>query len=97
MNLRVIEGGLSMAAGAGARPDENPQPDKDDVAREATRRLGESGYHLSRLKEFAIGVAIPLELRYLKIQIDFAAAALSRLDPIPADFRSDGYWPRTKP
>ena len=97
MNLRVIQGGLSMDAGAGARQDENSQPGKDDVAREAARRLAESGYHLSRLKEFATRAPMPAGLKYLKIQIDFAGAALSRLDPIPADFRSDGYWPRTKP
>jgi hypothetical protein len=27
------------------------------------------------------------------MQIEFAAEALARLDPIPADFRSDSYWP----
>jgi len=36
---------------------------------------------------------MPPVFQYFAMQIDFAADAISRLDPIPADFRSDLYWP----
>jgi len=39
-------------------------------------------------------VPMPAVLKYLAMQIDFAAEAISRLDPIPADYRSDLYWPK---
>jgi hypothetical protein len=48
---------------------------------------------MSRIREFATGVPMLASLKYLSLQIDFAAETLSRLDPIPEDFRSDGYWP----
>lgn len=90
MNLRVIEGGLGRAAGklAGGR-----MPAPLDVMREAERRLGESGYQLARAKSLATGIQMPALLRYLQMQLDFAADMLSRLDPIPGDFREDRYWP----
>ncbi len=93
MKLRVIEGGLGAAAEEDMRPEDGRAPTAEDVRREATRRLGESGYHLSRVREFASGVQMPQTLRHLRLQLDFTAETLSRLDPIPADFRSDGYWP----
>jgi len=43
--------------------------------------------------EFAIGVPMPSSLRYLAMQIEYAAEAMCRLDHIPADFDSDLYWP----
>lgn len=92
MRLKVIEGGLSTAKewdnGAESR-----WPDYEDVRREAERRLGASGYRRSRVMEFAVGVPMPSSLRYLAMQIEFAAEAICRLDRIPADFRSDLYWP----
>ncbi|MBB4574987.1 hypothetical protein PYR71_28695 [Rhizobium sp. MC63] len=91
--FKVIEGGRAQAVelddGLGA----GRGPNRDDVRREAARRLNESGYHLSRVREFATGVPMLASLKYLSLQIDFAAETLSRLDPIPEDFRSDGYWP----
>jgi len=93
MRLRVIEGGLG-AAEQHDREAESRRPDREDVRREAARRLGASGYNRSRVMEFAAGVPMPAVLKYLAMQIDFAAEAISRLDPIPADYRSDLYWPK---
>jgi hypothetical protein len=93
MKFRVIEGGLSAAGerqdGAG-----NGWPDHADVRREAERRLGACGYHRSRVMELSLGLPMPSALRYLAMQIEFAAEAICRLDPIPADFHKDLYWPK---
>ncbi len=91
--FKVIEGGRGQAAQMVERPEEDGRPSRDDVRREAARRLNESGYHPSRIREFATGVPMLASLKYLSLQIDFAAESLSRLDPIPEDFRADGYWP----
>ncbi len=92
MKLRVIEGGLGKAADE--RTAVAPrQPSSEDVQREAVRRLSDSGYHASYVRELATGAPQPEALRYLKIQLDFAAQTLSRLDPIPEDFHADAYWP----
>lgn len=93
MKLRVIEGGLSTAK---ERDDgvDHRRPDHEDVRREAERRLGASGCHRSRVMEFAVGVPMPSSLRYLAMQIEFAAEAICRLDRIPVDFDSDLYWPK---
>ncbi len=93
MRLKVIEGGLSTVR---ERDDgaESGWPNREDVRREAKRRLGASGYHQSRAMEHAAGVPMPSSLRYLAMQIEFAAEALCRLDRIPADFHSDLYWPK---
>ncbi|PDS74090.1 hypothetical protein [Rhizobium sp. L43] len=91
--FKVIEGGLGRAVQMNVKAEEGGSPSRDDVRREAARRLSESGYHLSRVREFATGMPMLAALKHLSLQIDFAAEALSRLDPIPEDFRSDGYWP----
>ncbi|MBY5475429.1 hypothetical protein HFO86_35400 [Rhizobium leguminosarum] len=91
--FKVIEGGRGQAAQMDDWSEERRGPSKDDVRREAARRISESGYHLSRIREFATGVPMLASLKYLSLQIDFAAETLSRFDPIPEDFRSDGYWP----
>ncbi|ASR08937.1 hypothetical protein [Rhizobium leguminosarum] len=91
--FKVIEGGRGRAVQLDDWSEEGRGPSKDDVRREAARRISESGYHLSRIREFATGVPMLASLKYLSLQIDFAAETLSRLDPIPEDFRSDGYWP----
>jgi hypothetical protein len=36
---------------------------------------------------------VPREIRYLALQIGYVAEAIGRLADIPADFRSDSYWP----
>ncbi|AHF85844.1 hypothetical protein RLEG3_30275 [Rhizobium leguminosarum bv. trifolii WSM1689] len=91
--FKVIEGGRGRAVQMEDRSKEGRGPSRDDVRREAARRISESGYHLSRIREFATGVPMLASLKHLSLQIDFAAEALSRLDPIPEDFRADGYWP----
>ncbi|MGO4117124.1 hypothetical protein [Rhizobium ruizarguesonis] len=91
--FKVIEGGRGQAMQMDDRSEEGLGPSKDDVRREAARRLSASGYHLSRIREFATGVPMLTSLKYLSLQIDFAAETLSRLDPIPEDFHADGYWP----
>lgn len=93
MRFTVIEGGRGQAAERDDLAREDFGASRDDVRREAARRLGESGYHLSRVREFATGSPMPAALKYLSLQIEFAAEALSCLDPIPEDFRSDDYWP----
>lgn len=91
--FKVIEGGRGQAVHMADRSEEGGRPSREDVRREAARRLSESGYHPSRIREFATGVPMVASLKYLSLQIDFAAESLSRLDPIPEDFRADGYWP----
>jgi hypothetical protein len=80
--FKVIEGGLGQAAQMDDWSEERRGPSKDDVRREAARRISESGYNMSRIREFATGVPMLAPLKYLSL-----------LDPIPEDFRSDGYWP----
>lgn len=86
--FRVIEGGLGGAtvihAPAGA----------DDISREAARRLRDAGYDDALARSFVSGRAVPEGLKYLKLQMDQARAALSRRSPTPPDFRDDKYWPR---
>lgn len=91
--FKVIEGGRGQAVQMDDRSERARGPSRDDVLREAARRLSASGYHLSRIREFATGVPMLASLKHLSLQIDFAAETLSRLDPIPEDFRADGYWP----
>ncbi|WP_037072556.1 hypothetical protein [Rhizobium sp. CF142] len=92
MKFRVIEGGLS-SAGERDRQASGRGPEREDIRREAVRRLSTSGYHRSRIME-AAGVSMPPAFQYFAMQIDFAADAICQLDPIPADFRSDLYWPK---
>lgn len=92
MKFRVIEGGLGKAADAVGAAVQR-QPSSEDVQREAVRRLRESGYHTSYVRQLATGAPQPEALKYLKIQLDFAAQTLSRLNPIPEDFHADAYWP----
>lgn len=92
MKFRVIEGGLGKAADGQAIAAPR-QPSSEDVQREAVRRLHESGYHTSYVRQLATGVPQPDALKFLKMQLEFAAQMLSRLNPIPEDFDADAYWP----
>lgn len=85
--LRLIEGGLSDGPMARA------PADGDAVRREAARRLREAGYDEAATRSFVTSRPMPEALKYLKLQIDFAAEALKRLDPVPPDFRDEKYWP----
>lgn len=92
MKLMVIEGG--RGDGVEVLP-ERSQAWRNAAAvhAEARRRIHLSGYDAWRVREFATGAAMPKAIRYLQMQITFAADALSRLDRLPEDFRSDIYWP----
>ena len=88
MKLMVIEGGRGdRTVPVSARPT------AADVQTEAWRRVRMTGYDAWRVREFATGAAMPKAVRYLQMQITFAAEALARLERIPEDFRSDIYWP----
>lgn len=65
----------------------------EDVEAEAARRLQAIGIDEWRMREFVTGRPVPAEIRHLELQINFAAQALSRLSPIPADYAADLYWP----
>lgn len=64
-----------------------------DVAEEAARRMKAIGYDRWRSRELLTGIAVPRDVRYLALQIGYVADAIVRLGNIPADFRSDIYWP----
>ena len=89
MKLLVIEGGRNAARLTAP----TVRPTAADVHAEAMRRIGMAGYDTWRIRKFATGAAMPKALRYLQMQIAFAAETLARLERIPDDFRSDVYWP----
>jgi len=83
LGLTVIEGGRHAGSG----------PTPEDVRREAARRIKAAGFDEAAVREFMTGRAMPDWLRYFKLKVEFAGEALARLALIPADFRSDRYWP----
>ena len=91
MVFKVIQGGLAMPSVAEEACD---MPTREDVYREAARRLSALHYEGWKRRE-AVGISIPREVRYLAMQIEFAAQAIAELKRIPKDFRSDSYWPAT--
>ena len=60
---------------------------------ECLRRKAAAGIEAAKARELAVGEHMPRDLRYLGMQMDFAASAMAALDPIPTDFASDIYWP----
>jgi hypothetical protein len=90
MNLILIKGGRY---GEPVQLDHDVT-DRDRVKQEAARRLRDAGYAQSHIRFLATGSAIPIPLRNFKMQVDFVADTLSRLDPVPRDFASDIYWPK---
>jgi hypothetical protein len=91
VKLTVIEGGKGRAVLDMAR---RPfRPTEEDVRKEAERRIHACGYDDWRIRELATGTPMPLEIRYLRMQIEYAAQAIARFVKIPADFASDNYWP----
>jgi hypothetical protein len=93
MGLRVIEGGLAACVAKPADLAGDYMPSRDDVLREAERRIKASGYETWHNRETLTGMPVPREIRYLALQIGYVAEAIGRLADIPADFRSDSYWP----
>jgi hypothetical protein len=89
MGFRVISGGLDEGNGGSWR-----SLSKSDVQAEAARRIRESGYERCRARHLVTGEPIPKALQYLRIQIAWVADTLAGLDPIPADYADDKYWPR---
>lgn len=87
MKLTVIEGG------AAERRQDAGAVRVEDVQAEAARRRRSIGFEEWRVHEFVTGRPMPSEIKYLELQITYAADALSRLSPIPSDFDSDVYWP----
>lgn len=65
-----------------------------DVIAEARRRKIALKLDEWEMREYVTGRPVPERVRHLAVQIDFAAQAISRLSPIPADFADDIYWPR---
>lgn len=91
MNFMVIRGGLAEQDASAATAGE-PRP--EDVASEARRRVRAAGFDSHHARYLATGVPVPATVRYLVLQINYAAEALAGLKPIPTDFRADIYWPR---
>ena len=91
MAFRVIEGGL--AANGWVNGDNAAQVDVAQVRREGARRLRDSGFDRLEARRRITGIAVPRSVDHFRMQIEFVVGALSRLDPIPADFRNDCYWP----
>lgn len=92
VKLTVIEGGRDSTA-TSRETERGVHPTKDDVRKEAERRIHASGYDDWRVRELATGASMPIEIRYLRMQIEYAAQAIARFVNIPADFASDNYWP----
>jgi hypothetical protein len=86
MHLRVIEGGRNQEA-------RRRGPVRADVEAEAARRGKTAGYERMRARHLTTGEPIPKPLQHLKIQMDWVVEALSGIDPIPADYADDKYWP----
>jgi len=89
MGFRVIEGGL----GKPYPEEDGATPTQRDVEREAERRLNALGYPKWRNRRALTNMPIPREIEYPAMQIRYVAEVLSGLVDIPADFRSDIYWP----
>lgn len=66
----------------------------EDVEAEARRRLRSCHIDEWRRRESISGAPMPEHVSHYALQVAFAAAAISRLSPIPADFDSDIYWPQ---
>ena len=92
MKLFVIEGGRGAVTDIVFEM-HPATPSGNDVRAEAARRLKAIGYEDWRVREFVTGASMPSALKYLRMQIDFVAETISRLERIPEDFRSDTYWP----
>lgn len=65
-----------------------------EVEQEARRRKNVIALDEWQLREFVTGAPMPEHIVELCRQIELAAAALSRMSPIPNDYADDLYWPR---
>ncbi|PXA98894.1 hypothetical protein DMC47_05950 [Nostoc sp. 3335mG] len=97
MRFAVISGSREQAD---ARPEWSPPPRQigmRDVLIEKSRRLKAIKLDEWKVREFVTGRPMPDDVRHLALQIEYAAEAIGRLSPIPADFADDLYWPRVWP
>lgn len=94
MRFAVIEGGLGQAGAEASGSFRRQALDVEDIEAEARRRLKAIKLDEWRTREFVSGYPMPADIKHLALQIEFAAQALARLSPIPADFDSDVYWPQ---
>jgi len=69
------------------------QPTPDDVRQEVRRRLARANLVALRALSVASGHEMPKTALYLVMQIEFVGQSLAALNPIPADFADDLYWP----
>jgi hypothetical protein len=65
-----------------------------EVEQEARRRKRGLALDEWQLREYVSGTPLPERVVQLCREIDLASAALSRMNPIPANFAEDVYWPR---
>lgn len=79
------EPGIAPANGSAVHP--------EDIEAEARRRKRALRLDEWQMREYVTGDPMPLRIRHLCQQIDFAAEALARMASIPNDFRDDIYWP----
>lgn len=96
MRFAVIDGGREWTEPSRLVPvAETVSVVVEDVEAEARRRLRAIKVNEWRTREFITGHPMPDDIRHMAMQIEFAAAAIARLSPIPSDFDDDVYWPRT--
>ena len=60
----------------------------------ARRRLARAGHDHYHVRHQVTGAAIPRDIAYFAMQVEFVANTLLTIVPIPEDFRKDHYWPR---
>ena len=89
MNLRVVAGRDVEVVEEGA-----PGAGPADVWREARRRLARAGHDRYHVRHQVTGAAIPRDIAYFAMQVEFVANTLLTIVPIPEDYRKDHYWPR---
>lgn len=77
-----------------ARIAQSSRVDSLEVENEARRRKALLKLDEWQLRQFVTDRPVPDHIVQMCNEIDRAAAALSRLSPIPNDFADDLYWPR---
>lgn len=89
----MMNAGRFRIVGGTDAGDISPWPNREDIRREAERRIALLRLQQHQARAAATHGRLPDALRYLALQIDFVAEALAGLTQIPEDFQSDAYWP----
>ncbi|WP_169684206.1 hypothetical protein [Rhizobium sp. 57MFTsu3.2] len=84
--FRVIAGGRQ-------KEQERVTEEPCKILQEGHRRLRKADIQRYEARERVAGIPMPLSLKHYKVQVEYVIAALSKLDPLPPDYMSDGYWP----